>query len=106
MPPSKHATRTEGSDSDTPAWDTTPLTTRKWLLALAEHLESVDPNFTTWWEQGYVMVKQFVVISTPIHSVALRDGAVRVHTFEEPIPIDIFVDAGIPRGSRRQTRSA
>lgn len=77
---------------------TTPLTTRKWLIALAEHLESIDPNFITWWEQGYVMAKQLVATPTPTHSVALRDGAVRVHSFEEPITIDIFVDSGIPRG--------
>ncbi|KAL3906152.1 MAG: hypothetical protein SGPRY_010657 [Prymnesium sp.] len=37
---------------------------------------------------------------TPTHSIALRDGAVRVHSIEDPITFDIFVDQGIPRGTR------
>lgn len=100
MPTSKHIIPTEESDSDIPAWDTTPLTTSKWLTALEEYLERVDPNFLPWWEQGCGMAKQLVATLTPTHSVVLRDGAVRIHTFEDPVTIDIFVDTGVPRGTR------
>ncbi|KAL3916186.1 MAG: hypothetical protein SGPRY_006930, partial [Prymnesium sp.] len=46
------------------------------------------------------MAKQLGATPTPTHSVALRDGAVRVNTFENPISIDIFYDSGTPRGTR------
>ena len=35
---------------------------------------------------------------TYLHTVALRDNSVREHPFDEPITIDIFVDAALPNG--------
>ena len=88
---------------DEPAvqWDTTPLTMRKWLLALPEYLEDLNGDYVTFWEQGYAIgTKNMVLVPTASHAVALRENAVRLHSFSSPISIDIFVEQALPRNAR------
>ena len=90
MPRQKRQAAGAESDSEDPEWDTTLLTMRKWLLALPEYCESLNEDYVTWWEQGFVMVKHQVACPTASHPVALRDTAVRSHSFQEPISAEIF----------------
>lgn len=85
-----------------PTWDTTPLTMRKWLLALPEYLESEHHGtLVTWWQQGYVMSKHNAVATPTLrHAVAIRDNAVPIRSFEDPINVTIFVDGPLPRSVR------
>ncbi|KAL3913473.1 MAG: hypothetical protein SGPRY_007965 [Prymnesium sp.] len=87
-------------DDGVPFWDTTPITMRKWLISLPEYLESENTDYVTWWEQGYCMATHQVASPTTTHSIALRDGAVRIHSSDQPIDVNIFVGAGAPCGSR------
>ena len=60
-----------------PSWDTTPIFMRAWLDALPEYLEKIDPNFVSWWSQGYVLDRNSTVCGPTIrHTVALRDDSV------------------------------
>ena len=88
-------------ESSDPEWDTTPLRMRAWWELLAEWLplEEQDPDLPLWWSQGAVLDRNGTVSGpTYLRTCALRDNSVREHTLEEPITIDIFVDAPTPRG--------
>lgn len=101
----KSKIRSTEEEQNIPTWDTTPLTMRKWLIALPEYLESEhNGGLVTWWQQGYVMSKQnMVAVLTTVHAVALRDNAVPVRTFENPIDVRVFVNSPLPRGTRTLT---
>ena len=72
-------------EDSNPSWDTTPIFMRAWLDALPEYLEKIDPNFVSWWSQGYVLDRNSTVCGPNLrHTVALRDDSVRVHTFAKP----------------------
>ena len=72
---------------------------RAWLDALPEYLEKIDPNYVSWWTQGFVLDRNGTVCGPTLrHAVALRDDSVRTHTFERPIPHVIIVDANLPPG--------
>ena len=69
-----------------PSWDTTPLGLRFFLNSMPEYVEDIDPDMVTMVEYGYCMEKSTVVAPTKLHAIALRDNAVRAHSFEKPIP--------------------
>ena len=88
---------TDDSD-ELPSWDTTPLGLRFFLNSMPEYVEDMDSDMVTMVEYGYCMEKSTVVAPTKLHAIALRDNAVRAHSFEKPIPYTINKEVAIPRG--------
>ena len=84
------------------SWDTTPVTMRAWLQKLPEYLVRLDPDYRLWWSQGLVLDRNVVCGPTDRHTVALKMGLVREHTFDKPISYAaIFTEGPLPSSARR-----
>ena len=70
----------------------------KWLEDLRPYLYKKDDDYSTLVERGYVMHRTTKVLPTEFHGCALRDGLVGDFDWENPIPIDIYIDYEIPSG--------
>ena len=75
---------------------------RAWLQKLPEYLVRLDPDYRLWWSQGLVLDRNVVCGPTDRHTVALKMGLVREHTFDKPIShAAIFTEGPLPASARR-----
>eukprot|EP00966_Prymnesium_polylepis_P123621 2858251-Prymnesium_polylepis.2 len=69
-------------DDDVCEWDTSQIPMRGFLRALPDSLEAEDPDFHSWWSQGFVMSRQ--VACAP--------------TMQSPIPPTVLTETPVPDG--------